>query len=322
MGWKRLLLLDLVLLSLTVLASRAALLIHELGGHALPALAFGAERIEAEFSFFGGGWVHHHFPAGVAPSPFGAFVISLGGIVLNALTGAAAWIAARRWIRSRGPAYLFLLFLGAGSLGAALCYLGNGLYYGTGDPVGFVPVTQDISGIQWMWTFTVPALAVVAGYAAKGWLDSLAAFASVETSSRRFGWTAATVGASTAVYLGLWLATWNVEVDFTLRELRLEQEVAKEVERRIEASESAKKETPTPPSTAPTIVVVRPEEVEERVPPPMSTLALLFAGAAGAFAALWKVRPSVANGEIRGRTAFLLAACAMTVVAALAFLGR
>src|SRR5581483_4853435 len=150
MNLRKLLVLDLALLAIMVLASRLALVIHEGGGHAVPAKILGARRISMRLSPLGGGFVSVDYPAGRAPSAAGIAVFDLGGIALNLLTGAAAWFAARR-LRSRGLGYVALLFLGVGSVAGAIVYLTTGFYYGSGDPVGFCPRTEDIRHVQPMW---------------------------------------------------------------------------------------------------------------------------------------------------------------------------
>src|SRR5262245_17400924 len=54
-GVRRALLLDVTLLAAMIVASRVGLVVHEAGGHALPALATGATRVRMELSLFGGG---------------------------------------------------------------------------------------------------------------------------------------------------------------------------------------------------------------------------------------------------------------------------
>jgi len=113
----RFLLLDLALLALMILASRLALVLHEVGGHAVPAKILGATALEVRLSPLGGGYVSPTFPKPVGTA--GTVVFDLGGIAINLLTGAAAWFCARR-LASRGLGYVALLFLGVGSVAGAL----------------------------------------------------------------------------------------------------------------------------------------------------------------------------------------------------------
>src|SRR5688572_30155806 len=213
MTWRRLLLLDGALLGLAILASRAALLLHELVGHGLTALALGADRLYLRLSYFGGGFVTS---PGLRTTAAGHSLNQLSGIGVNLLTGVAAWLIARR-LRRRGLLYAFLLMLAAGSIGQALFYLATGFYYDQGDPQGFVAPGGSLESVSWVWLLFVAPFAAAAGLAAKGWLDFLAARVPVDTTARRFGWTFATVGLVTAAYFGLWAATWDARVDVTMR---------------------------------------------------------------------------------------------------------
>jgi hypothetical protein len=278
--WRRLLLFDLLLLSFLILGSRMALLIHEGGGHALPVKAFGASEARIRMSPLGGGYVSWRFPPGRAPSPAQTAVIKLGGIALNLLTGAAAWWAARRR-RSLG-----LLLFGAGSVGGALAYLSNGLYYGSGDPTGLAPTTLDIAGLQPLWVLGPPALAVVVGLAARHWADLLDGHVPTSSWRGRIGWTLATLGVAGAAYGGLWSLLRDGRVEGSTRQWRLEAEVAKEVERQAATS-------PAP--------VVRAEDVAHRVPSPLGPVVLFGAAALAGVAGL---RPPARPVEPRAEPAW------------------
>src|SRR5262245_61505535 len=94
----------LALPAIMILASGLELVIHEVGGHALPAKILGARKVEVRRSPLGGGYVSPTFPASRPPSPTGSALFSLGGIALNLLTGLGAWIGARR-MKSRRLVY-------------------------------------------------------------------------------------------------------------------------------------------------------------------------------------------------------------------------
>src|SRR6185295_4768767 len=83
----RLLVLDLALLALMILASRLALVLHEGGGHAVPAKLLGARQVSMRLSALGGGFVSVDYPAGRAPSATGTVIFDLGGIAVNLVTG-------------------------------------------------------------------------------------------------------------------------------------------------------------------------------------------------------------------------------------------
>jgi hypothetical protein len=246
--------------------------VHEGGGHALPALAFGATGVEMKLSPLGGGYVAWR-ASKVTPAQLAA--IKLGGIALNLVTGVLAWVLARR-MASRGLLHAALLFFGAGSVGGAVAYLSNGLYYGSGDPAGFAPRTLDISALQPLWLLGPPLLAAVAWKAARDWSEVLSCRVAPPGPAGRLGWTLATLGAAGAAYGGLWFLLLDRQVEGTTRQWRVEQEVRKEVERR------------TPPAAPPTAPppVVRAEEVAHRIPSPAGPLVLLAAGLLAGLAAL------------------------------------
>ena len=285
MTWKRLLLLDGALLGLAILASRAALLLHEVVGHGLTALALGAQGFTLKLSLLGGGYVS---PVGLRASGAGYAFFSLGGIAVNLLTGGVAWIVARR-LRRRGLLYAFLLMLGAGSIGQALFYLATGFYYGEGDPEGFTGRPGgDLSHLQWMWLLFPLPFAAAAAWSARGWLDFLAGHAPVDTPGRRVGWVTATVGVVTIAYFGLWFATWNAKVDVTMRSQRRHTEFVKLKEEKLREQRRAPPPPPPPPAVTPAPPapppapppppVVTQEEVEARVPAPIAGVTMLAAG--------------------------------------------
>lgn len=320
MTTRRLFFLDLALLATMVLASRLALVIHELGGHAVPALLLGATKVEVRLSALGGGFVTPEFPA--RPGNAGMAVFALGGIALNLLTGGAAWIAARRR-KSRGLAYAALLFLGVGSVAGAVVYLANGLYFGSGDPVGFAPATEDIRHVQWAWILFLPAAAAVAWFGVRHFLDFLSGHVALDTSRRRLGWTTATAALVGFCYGGLWLAVRNPRVEGSTSKWRLEREIARETERRL-LRQSVQPDPPSPvprPVPAPA-VVVRPEEVAHRVPAPVGPIVLYATFLAAGIASLVRSRPQPGDGRIPPGLAIGLAALAAATAAVFGWLGE
>jgi hypothetical protein len=316
----RLLRLNLALLAIMILASRLALVLHEVGGHAAPAKMLGARRVEVRLSPLGGGYVSPEFPA--RPSNAGMALFDLGGIALNLLTGAAAWFAARR-LKTRGLSYAALLFLGVGSVAGALTYLSNGLYYGAGDPVGFAPATGNIAPLQGMWVvFLLPA-AAVAWFAVRHYLEFAAGHVRTDTAGRRIAGFLLTSGLVALGYGGLWLLLRNPEIEGSTRQWRLEQEIAKETERRrTPPAPPPPAAAPAPSPLPPPPPVVRPEEVVHRVPSPVGPIVLYAVFAAAALAALLRqTPPSSVKDPVRPAAAFGLAAAAVLVVTAFALLG-
>jgi phosphatidylglycerophosphate synthase len=318
--FQRLLVLNLALLALMILASRLALVIHEGGGHAVPATMLGARKVTIRLSALGGGFVSVDYPQSHPPSKAGVVIFDLGGIALNLLTGAGAWFWARR-LKTRELPYIALLFVGVGSVAGAILYLTCGFYYGSGDPVGFAPATEDISNLQWAWVLFLPAAAAVAWLGARHYLDFLSGHVQLDSPRRRIGWMLATVGAAGLCYFGLWLALRNPQIEGSTAQWRLEREIEKETVRRTEV-EAARTPVPTPLHTPPPAqIVVRAEEVADRVPAPVGPLVLYGTFAVSGMAALWRARPSPATAESRPAIALGLAALAAGIVTAFALWG-
>ena len=312
MTWKRLLLLDLALLALMILASRLALVLHEVGGHAVPAKVLGAREIEIRLSPLGGGYVSPTFPRPVGTA--GKLVFDLGGITINLITGAAAWFFARR-LASRGIGTAALLFLGVGSVAGAIVYLACGFYYGSGDPVGFAPDTEDISHLQWMWILFLPFAAAVGWFGPRHYLDFLAGHAGTETARRRLLATGATVGLAGLAYFGLWLALRNPQIEGSTRAWRIQQEITKETIARAKAQ--AAQPAPPPaeaPAPPPAPIVVRAEDVADRVPPPIGPIVLYATFIVAAIASVCRARPSPGSASLRPSVALGLGVLAAVAV--------
>lgn len=308
MTLKRVLLLDLALLALMILASRLALVLHEVGGHAVPAKVLGAKRVEVRLSPLGGGYVSPTFPNPVGV--VGTVVFDLGGIAINLITGAAAWFFARR-LASRGLGYLALLFLGVGSVAGALVYLACGFYYGSGDPVGFAPATEDISHLQWAWILFLPAAAAVGWLSPRHFLE--AGLFPAETPRRRLLAIGATVGLVGLAYFGLWLALRNPQIEGSTRTWRIEREIARETIARVKAEAAKPPPPPTPaPAPPPAPIVVRAEDVADRVPPPIGPIVLYATFAVAGLVSIVRARP--ASGTVAVRPA---AAMGLAVIAAI-----
>jgi hypothetical protein len=310
----KVLILDLALLAIMILASRLALVIHELGGHALPAKMLGARRVEVRLSALGGGYVSPTFPASRPPSAAGTVLFSLGGLALNLLSGLGAWIWARR-LSSRGLAYVALLFMAVGSVAGGLSYLGCGFYYGSGDPVGFAPVTNDISRAQWTWILFVPLTGAVGWIGARHFMDFLAGRRPLGSAPRRVGALLLTAGLVGLAYGGLWLALRDPEIEGSTRQWRLEREVEKEVARRAQAQIVAPPPAPSMPRPAPPPPpVVRPDEVADRVPAPVGPIVLYASALVGVLAGAATARPEGEAIPVRWAHALGLAALAAVLV--------
>lgn len=307
----RLVFIDLALLALMILASRLALVLHEVGGHAVPAKVLGAKKIEVRLSPLGGGYVSPTFPRPVSTA--GTVIFDLGGIALNLITGAAAWFGARR-LASRGLGYVALLFLGVGSVGGAIVYLACGLYYGSGDPVGFAPKTEDIGHLQWAWVLFLPAAAAVGWFAPRHYLES--GWMSTETARRRLLAMGATVGGVALAYFGLWIALRDPKIEGSTRAWSIEREIARETTVRAQA-QAAK--PPPPPAQAPTPppapIVVRAEEVVDRIPSPIGPLLLYATFLTAGVVSICRTRPAEGTATVPPALALGLAVLAAVTVA-------
>jgi hypothetical protein len=115
--------------SVVLLTSRVALLVHEFAGHAAPAALFGG-RVTGWYLFaFAGGRVSYRL-GDLATGR--RLVVSLGGIVLELLLGAGAFVLAGRMRRHATTAFAQRC-VGTVLVGHAAMYLARGVHYGYGD---------------------------------------------------------------------------------------------------------------------------------------------------------------------------------------------
>lgn len=323
----RILLLDLALLSIMILSSRLALFLHEGGGHALPAGLLGARSIALRLSPLGGGFVQADFPGGRPASTGGVMLFALGGIGVNLLTGALAWVWARRRKR-RDLGYTALLFFGVGSVLGAITYLTSGFYYNSGDPVGFAPESEDLGRVQWIWLLFLPPAAGVAWVGMRHYLEFLSGLVDLGSPGRRVGWMLASVAAAGVAYGGLWLVLRNPRIEGSTAQWRLEREIVKETAKRQAERpalpppvEDPRSRTPTAPPPRPPPIVVRPEEVASRVPAPVGPIVLYGTILASLFASAAMSRPSPRETALGAAPAVLLMGLAAAAVGAFWVLG-
>jgi hypothetical protein len=117
-----------LLAAIGLATSRIGLIVHELGGHGGTAVAFGGEITSFRLFWFAGGWIRYDFDD---PTRGTLLAISLGGIAVELVIGAALWFAVRkdrlghRLVRGVGGA----LVIHAG------WYLATGTWHGYGDGV-------------------------------------------------------------------------------------------------------------------------------------------------------------------------------------------
>jgi hypothetical protein len=115
-----------------LVTSRVGLVVHELVGHGGTAVACGGDILDAQLFWFGGGWIRYDLGA---PSRAAILAISLGGIVVELVCGAALWWLSR--VRA-GPDDLRRKLV-RGIAGAliihAAWYFSTGTWHGYGDGV-------------------------------------------------------------------------------------------------------------------------------------------------------------------------------------------
>jgi len=118
-----------LLTTVVLLTSRVMLLAHEFGGHAAPAKLFGG-RVTGWYLFmFAGGRVSYRVPQLDTAQ---RLVVTLGGIAIELIVGAIAFVLARR-MRERAVASFCLLAVGTVVVGHGAMYLARGVHYGFGD---------------------------------------------------------------------------------------------------------------------------------------------------------------------------------------------
>ena len=150
----------LALLTLVcLLTSRIMLLLHEFGGHGATATLLGGHITDWNLFLFAGGRVAYAYPdRGIAIA--GRVLVSMGGIGLEVVLGALAFVVARR--RRARPALRFSLFaVGTVLLGHGTLYLARGVHYGFGDGA---LVAWLLGAQRWPIVGAASALAIATGF--------------------------------------------------------------------------------------------------------------------------------------------------------------
>jgi hypothetical protein len=152
----------LLVLGCCFLASRLAVIIHELLGHMAAAALLGAELELVEVRPVGGGVSIYSYPPGT--SPVVVLTSTAAGLVANLATGVAAMVLSRSLRRPALWALYLSIFAGRSVVGV-LTYLALGLYYGVGDPGQLRAALVDGSGAPWdsPWPWVLPAALVPFG---------------------------------------------------------------------------------------------------------------------------------------------------------------
>jgi hypothetical protein len=307
---RRILVFDILLLSLLILTTRFATGLHETYGHALTALLCGGQVRAVFVSKFGGGYTSTNLGGLADISPAARFAFSLSGIAANLVTGLIAAIlitgggkygntAARRPVRN----LLGGLFAAASLLGA-WAYLVLGLYYGAGDPVSWAPGIVVPPAVWLPLLLVSPAVSYVG---LRGYLQVQESIFPAKNAFRRIAVTALTLGIATIAYAGLYFGFGESLAAADAPEIHRAREI-----RRIAAEKRAalqKRLTQTRPDLSSeeieriveeTPVFVKQTEIPRRFPL-IPVQALLFA-CGGIYAAyrtgVRKIPPGTAFPEI------------------------
>lgn len=177
-----------------LVTSRLGLLLHELVGHGLVALALGGRVLEVGLFWFAGGWIRYRLEDG---GPAAAFAVAAGGIAVEIVLGGALWLALAR--RESTAARL------ARGVGAALVihgawYLSAGTYHGFGDGA---LLRRELGDAHVPVALAAGGAAVAMSYAgARAVLGVLAAMVPGGRAAR-IGGTAAAAVLAGALQLGL-----------------------------------------------------------------------------------------------------------------------
>jgi len=313
MHWKKIILIDFLLIALFILATRLATFLHEVFGHAFVALMVGGWVHGIKVSLFGGGmvWADLGNYSGSA-----LFLYCLSGIFVNLFTGALPVVFSKK-VRKMNVTWglLWAVFAMASLLGA-LAYLVLGIYYDFGDPVNWVQVTP-----HWFRLFWIPFLIItpLAAYSASR-LYILVQEKMFPTRNfmGRVKVLLVTLGVSSIVYAGLFactnqsLASTDSSIAAYYREeARVIERKKDELAQRLHKTypELTKEEIQARVDS--THIHVEPYEVPTRFPmiPVFVTLCLL-----GGSTALKKKEPSRVGAPIQPGVATVLMVCFLAAI--------
>jgi len=147
MPWKKIILIDFLLIALLILATRFATFLHEVFGHAFVALIMCGEVHGIKISLFGGGMVWAELGKTSGPA---LFLYCLAGIFINLFTGVLPIVFAKKIRKMTVTWGLLWAVFAMTSLLGALAYLVLGIYYDFGDPVNWIQVTPYGFGLLWI----------------------------------------------------------------------------------------------------------------------------------------------------------------------------
>ena len=199
---KELLFFNLLTLSLLILSTRLATVLHEAAGHALVALLSGGKVFSISVSLFGGGFTRASLGNNV---PLARFLFSLSGIVINILTGTIVLFFVKRPQKVNLYAPSFWTLFAISSLSGAFAYLTLGLYYQSGDPVTWAaaPPSWYLS----LWIFLLPFAPVISFILLKAWLSVQERVFPSMSFQRRLWICLVTLGVSGGIYALFFFST-------------------------------------------------------------------------------------------------------------------
>jgi hypothetical protein len=158
--------LSLFALGVALITSRVGLVLHEVVGHGVAAMAYGAEIREVHLYATAGGWISYNRDAPWTWTA--ALVVQLAGIAVELVLAAAAALLAR-WAAQRDRPALAAA-LGGAALGFfvhAGFYFAAGTYHGLGD--GHIVHIMLGRARPWV-TWPAAALVVTVTYLGARWL--------------------------------------------------------------------------------------------------------------------------------------------------------
>jgi hypothetical protein len=209
--WIAVLRLSGLLLAVGMAASRLGLILHELGGHGGFAIALGGEVTGLKLFWFGGGWITYSVDQ---PTVLGAISTALGGIIIEAVLGAALMIGLHRAdARATAAGHTrigirILRGIGAAFLGHACWYFATGTWHGYGDGL---PTYRAFGDGRYPIGIVVGLGACGAAFLGARW--SLGAFAALLPGARR----ARGVGVAIAMTVAATLLVVPAVIEFQLR---------------------------------------------------------------------------------------------------------
>lgn len=315
--WAYLLFFDLFLLSVLILSTRLATLLHEVVGHGLTAAAMGGVLSGIRVSLFGGGNAYYRFP--VAPGPAALFAVAFGGILINLLSGILAVALANRPGSQRGRT-VFLAVFGIVSLWGGLAYACLGFYYGVGDPAA--SLRQASRSSEWLWLPFLAGAPLAAYFGVRSFLRCVRSWFPVQGFTQKMVVLTLTLGITGAVYAALYVTTRQRSVAletpsiaYLRAEERVRQEKTAEYAGRLRESHPEWTEEDVARALERTTIEIRPEEVDWK--PPLIPF-LFLAYFIGAILAL---RPGVGHIPSCARISPLVTLSSVVLAAAaLAFL--